>query len=71
MTTTKVELIKSLTGRRVRAVLSEAAGGRALTGRLVGTLEAADGMVVFFEPDDAAGTTFSCNYQHLREVVAE
>jgi len=63
-----VEEIRSLEGSEVAVRLTDAAGGEALAGRLVGTLDAADGMVVFIEPDGQPGQRISCNYQHIATI---
>jgi hypothetical protein len=41
------------------------AGGETVEGRLAGTLEAADGLVVVIERDGSPERRFSCNYQHI------
>jgi hypothetical protein len=57
--------VRSLTGRQVFLRLTQDAGGEAVEGRLVGTLEAADGLVMVVEPQGSPGKRFSCNYQHI------
>jgi hypothetical protein len=57
--------IRELTGRRVSLRLIPEAGGETVQGRLAGTLEAADGLVVVIEPEGSSGRRFSCNYQHI------
>jgi hypothetical protein len=36
-----------------------------VTGRVVGMIEAADGLVVTVEPKDAAGKRLTVHYQHI------
>jgi hypothetical protein len=63
-----VEEIEALKGADVAVQLTEGAGGHALEGRMVGTLEAADGLVVFIEPADEPGGRLSYNYQHIAAI---
>lgn len=58
---------RDLNGERVALELTTAGGGGSLTGRIVGTLEAADGLVVVLERD-ADSRRMSVNYQHVAEV---
>ena len=60
--------IKSFEGANVALQLADAAGGDALEGRVVGTLDAADGMVVFIEPAGEPGGRRSYNYQHIAAI---
>lgn len=62
------EEIRALQGGAVRVRLSPQAGGEQIEGQLVGTLDAADGMVVFIEPRDAGGRKLSYNYQHIASI---
>jgi hypothetical protein len=57
--------IRALTGQRVLLRLVPEAGGETVEGRLAGTLEAADGLVVVIEREAAPERRFSCNYQHI------
>jgi hypothetical protein len=60
------EEIRGLKGRRVVLQLAaEAPGAPTLTGRVVGIIEAADGLVVTVEPDAAAGKRVTVHYQHI------
>jgi hypothetical protein len=59
--------LRGLTGRRVALDLTPAGGGGTVRGRIVGTLDAADGLVVVVERDDQPGRA-SLNYQHVSEV---
>lgn len=62
------EEIKTFEGADVALQLAEGAGGDALEGRMVGTLDAADGMVVFIEPTGEPGARRSYNYQHIVDI---
>ena len=48
--------------------LAPQAGGEVVEGRLVGTLEADDGLVVVIQPEGDPARRFSCNYQHIVAV---
>jgi hypothetical protein len=56
---------RALTGQRVLLRLVPEAGGETVEGRLAGTLEAADGLVVVIEREGSPERRFSCNYQHI------
>ncbi len=60
--------IRALLGADVTVRLTPQAGGEMVTGRLVGTLDADDGLVVVIEPEAEPERRFSCNYQHIEEV---
>ncbi len=61
--------IKAATGTRVRLELTpQASGGPTRTGRIVGTLDAADGMVVTFAPDDAPESRVTYHAHYIRSV---
>lgn len=65
----KNQEIKQAVGKRVRLDLApQAVGGPTRTGRIVGTLEAADGMVVTFEPDDAPGSQVTYHAHYILAV---
>lgn len=68
MSTPTIEQIRTLEGRPVRVRLTEPGGGGQVDGVLVGTLDAADGMVVFIESPRAPGRRLSYNYQHLLSI---
>jgi hypothetical protein len=58
--------IRGLTGRRVTLHLAaDAPGAPTVTGRVMGTIEAADGLVVSLEPDGAPGKRVTVHYQHI------
>ncbi len=60
--------IRALRGGDVQVQLAPQAGGEAVEGRLVGTLEADDGLVVVLEPVSAPGGRVSYNYQHIAAI---
>jgi hypothetical protein len=62
--------IRSLRGSDVTIRLSPQAGGESVEGRLVGTLEADDGLVVVVEPRTDPGARLSYNYQHIASIEA-
>jgi hypothetical protein len=62
------EEIRALTGAEVVVRLRPEAGGELVEGRLVGTLDAADGMVVVVQPKADPDRRFSCNYQHIASM---
>jgi uncharacterized protein Veg len=67
----KAEEIKRHVGKRVTVRLAPG-GSRepAVTGRLVGTLDAVDGLVVYLEPDGAKpGTRLAVHYHHILGLV--
>ncbi len=63
-----VEEIQALKGADVAVQLTPSAGGQAVQGRVVGTLDAADGLVVFIEPPNEPGQRLSYNYQHIATI---
>lgn len=64
------EELRGLNGRRVTLALTAAGGDGTITGRIVGTLEAADGLVVVVVEDGLPGHR-SVHYQHVSEVRTE
>ena len=60
--------IRALKGSDVSVRLSPQAGGEVVKGRLVGTLEADDGLVVVIQPEGDPARRFSCNYQQIASV---
>jgi hypothetical protein len=64
------EEMRALNGRYVTLTLTPAGGGGTVTGRVVGTLDAADGLVVIVEPDGETRRV-SLNYQHIDGVQAD
>jgi hypothetical protein len=63
-----VDEIQALNGADVAVQLTPSAGGHAVEGRMVGTLDAADGLVVFIEPASEPGGRLSYNYQHIETI---
>ncbi|MBW8005272.1 MAG: hypothetical protein FVQ06_05735 [candidate division NC10 bacterium] len=68
----KPEEIRPHVGKRVTLTLApEAPGGPTVIGRLVGTLEAADGLVVQVEPEGSEqGTRLTIHYHHIVTLTA-
>ncbi|HXZ43692.1 MAG TPA: hypothetical protein VEH53_02610 [archaeon] len=61
--------IKEATGKHVRLELTpQAIGGPTRMGRIVGTLDAADGMVVTFAPDEAPGSQVTYHAHYIRAI---
>lgn len=61
--------IKQAVGKKIRLDLTpQAVGGPTRTGRIVGTLDAADGLVVTFAPDDAPGSHVTYHAHHIRAI---
>ena len=63
--------IKRHVGKRVTLCLKAGApGGPTVTGRLVGSLDAADGLVVHLEPDGSKpGTRLTVHYHHILSLT--
>jgi len=60
------EDVRRLKGRRATLQLAaDAPGAPTVTGRVLGTIEAADGLVVTVEPDGAPGKRITVHYQHI------
>jgi len=65
----KAEDIRGLKGRRATLHLAaDAPGAPTVTGRVLGTIEAADGLVLTLEPDGAPGKRITVHYQHILEA---
>jgi len=61
--------IKQAVGKRIKLeLLPQAIGGPVRLGRIVGTLEAADGLVVTFEPDEAQARPVTYHAHYIRAV---
>ena len=61
--------IKLAVGKRVKLDLTpQAPGGPTRTGRIVGTLDAADGLVVTFAPDDVPGSQVTYHAHYIRAI---
>jgi hypothetical protein len=63
-----VEEIQALRGADVAVQLTPSGGGQAIEGRVVGTLDAADGLVVIIEPASEPDKRLSYNYQHIATI---
>lgn len=66
-----VEAIKGLVGRRATLRLAPEAGSSpSVTGRVVGVLDALDGLIVTLEPDGAApGARLTYHYHHIADIA--
>ena len=63
------EEIQTYVGKRVRLTLTpQAPRSPSIIGRLVGTLDAADGLIAFLEPDGDPGRRDSYHYHYIREI---
>ena len=62
------EELKALVGRRVAFELDPAAGERALSARVLGTIDAADGLVLVLEPESIPGSRRSIHSHHVRSA---
>ncbi len=61
--------IKQAVGKRVRLDLTpQAIGGPTRVGRIVGTLDAADGLVVTFAPEDAPSTHVTYHAHYIQAI---
>ena len=65
------EEIRRHVGKRVTLKLTpQAPGGPTVTGRLVAALEAADGLVVYVEPEGSTrGARLTVHYQHIVTLI--
>ncbi len=60
------EEIRRLKGQRVTLRLApDAPGAPTVTGRILGTLEAADGLVVTVEPEGTPGKRLTVHHHHI------
>lgn len=57
--------MRRLVGRRVSLTLTPPGGGATVSGRVTGSLESADGLVVFVEPDGEPGGRVTVHHQHV------
>jgi hypothetical protein len=61
-----LDQIRALKGQTVTfRLLPDAPGAPAVTGRVLGTIEAADGLVVTVEPKDSPGKQATIHHQHI------
>ncbi len=69
----EVQEIKQYVGQKVRVQLSpQALQGPEVSGRLIGTLDAADGLVVHIEPEGSKpGALLTVHYHHILSVTPE
>lgn len=66
----KVDDIRSLKGKTVTfQLLPGAPGAPVATGRVLGTIEAADGLVLTIEPKDAPGKRLTIHHQHIASAT--
>jgi hypothetical protein len=64
------EDLRRLKGKRATLQLAaDAPGAPTVTGRVLGTIEAADGLVVTIEPDSAPGRRVTVHYQHILKAI--
>jgi hypothetical protein len=64
--------LRRLTGQRVTLRLQpHAPGAPTVTGRLLGVLDALDGLVVTIEPDGAPETRMTCHYHYILAITPE
>jgi hypothetical protein len=62
--------LKTLVGKRVALDLTPAADSAHVRGKLLGTIDAADGLVLIVEPDEAPGTRRSVHSHHVTRAHA-
>jgi len=63
------QAIKEAVGKRVQLdLVPQATGGPSRIGRIVGVLDAADGMVVTFAPENAPGTEVTYHAHYILAV---
>jgi hypothetical protein len=62
------ELKRSVGTRVTLHLTARAPGAPRVTGRILGVLEAADGLVVTLEPDSAPGTRQTLHYHDITAV---
>jgi hypothetical protein len=58
-----------LKGQRGREVTLRMSDGTEVSGTVVGTLDAADGLVVVIDRSDQPGARFTCNYQEIESYT--
>lgn len=67
---TRKEILQHVGQRVILRLSPRASGGPVVTGRIVGTLDAADGMVVTFEPEGARPGTQVTYHSHYIEAIS-
>ena len=60
--------LKALVGQRVVLDLTAAADAPQTRGKLLGTIDAADGLVLVVEPEDAPGQRRSVHSHHVKSA---
>lgn len=66
----KIDDIRALKGKTATfQLLPGAPGAPVATGRVLGMIEAADGLVVTIEPKDAPGKRLTIHYQHIASAT--
>jgi len=60
--------LKALVGKRVVLDLTSAADTATARGKLLGTIDAVDGLVLIIEPDEAPATRRSIHSHHLKNA---
>jgi hypothetical protein len=61
--------IKQAVGKRIKLeIMPQAIGGPTRLGRIVGTLDAADGLVVTFEPDEAPERHVTYHAHYIKAI---
>lgn len=66
----KPEEVRKHVGQRVTLTLSPGVeGGPSVTGHLTGVIEAADGLVVFVEPEGSPGKKLSFHYHYILGIT--
>ena len=64
--------IKRFVGKRVTLRLAPAAGGPpTASGKLVGALDAVDGLIVTLQPPDQPGRRLTYHYHHIMDIKNE
>jgi hypothetical protein len=64
------ESLKALVGHRVVLDLTPTADSTLARGKLLGTIDALDGLVLVIEPDDKPGTKQSVHSHHVKSARA-
>ena len=64
------ESLNALVGLRVVLDLAPAADAPQARGKLLGTISAADGLVLIVEPDEAPGTRQTIHSHHVKRARA-
>jgi hypothetical protein len=62
--------LKALVGQHLLLDLTSAAESAVARGKLLGTIDALDGLVLILEPDDRPGTKQSVHSHHVKSARA-